>query len=147
KVSAPTELVIPEKPTELATIDAGGSLIGWLNAYCHAEVAGAPKATVDAKKRDLQLFLDYFRRMMRSDAIDDWTRSVTLGFVGWLEEEANGGQGYAPTSVNRTLATLRRAARWIQKQRPFLAGDPFERVSDLVVTVPQAKGLSPLQRR
>jgi integrase/recombinase XerD len=141
------ELVIPETPTQLATIDAGSSLVGWLIAYCHAEVAGAPRATVDAKKRDFQLFLTYLGRMMRSDAIDDWTSSVTLGFIGWLEGEANGGQGYAPTSVNRTLATLRRAARWIQTHRPFLAGDPFERVSDLVVTVPAAKGLTPLQRR
>jgi len=77
----------------------------------------------------------------------DWTRSVTLGFVQWMENEGNQGRGYAPTSVNRTLATLRRAARWIQNRRPFMAGDPFERVSDLVVTVPAAKGLSALQRR
>ena len=98
--------------------------------------------TIDAKRRDFQLFLDYFARMMRSDSIDDWTRSVTLGFVQWLENEGNEGRGYAPTSVNRTMATLRRAARWIQDRRPFLAGDPFERVSDLVVTIPPAKGLS-----
>lgn len=142
-----TDLVIPETPTQLATIDAGTSLVGWLLAYCHAEVAGAPKTTLDAKKRDLQLFLGYFSKMMRSDSIDDWTRSVTLGFVGWLEDEANDGKGYAPTSINRTLATLRRAARWIQNRRAFLAGDPFERVSDLVVTIPPAKGLSTLQRR
>jgi integrase/recombinase XerD len=84
--------------------------------------------------------------MMGTDSIDDWTRSVTLGFVTWLENEANGGKGYAPTSVNRTLATLRRASRWIRGKRPFLAGDPFERVSDLVTTAPPAKGLSKLQR-
>src|SRR3954471_21838748 len=130
------ELIIPEKPTQLATIDAGTSLVGWLIAYCHAEVAGSPKTTLDAKKRDFQLFLGYFTTMMRSDSIDDWTRSVTLGFVQWLENESNGGEGYAPTSVNRTLATLRRAARWIGARRPFLAGDPFERVSDLVGTMP-----------
>ena len=37
-----------------------------------------------------------------------------------LENEAKHGKGkgYAPTSVNRTTATLRRAAGWIQKQRP-----------------------------
>ena len=140
-------IIIPETPTQLATVDAGTSLVGWLIAYCHAEVAGSPKTTLDAKKRDFQLFLGYFSRTMRSDAIDDWTRSVTLGFVEWLENEGNEGQGYAPTSVNRTMATLRRAARWIQERRPFLAGDPFERVSDLVVVVPPAKGLSPLQRR
>lgn len=141
-----TELVIPREPTQLATADAGGSLVGWLLAYCHAEVAGAPKATIDAKKRDFQLFLGYFAKMMATDAIDDWTRSVTLGFVSWLEKDANKGRGYAPTSVNRTLATLRRAARWIQTRRAFLAGNPFERVSDLVTTIPPPKGLTKLQR-
>src|SRR4051812_2774585 len=116
------ELVIPETPGTLALVDAGTSLLGWFIAYGHAEVAGSPKTTLDAKKRDFQLFLGYFGRMMGSDAIDDWTRSVTLGFVAWLENEGNEGQGYAPTSVNRTMATLRRAARWIQARRPFLAG-------------------------
>ena len=77
-------------------LDAGGSLVGWLIAYCHAEVAGAPKTTLQAKKRDFELFLGYFAKMMRSDSIDDWTRSVTLGFVQWLENEANEGRGLCP---------------------------------------------------
>jgi integrase/recombinase XerD len=141
-----TELIIPEESNQLATVEAGVSLVGWILAYCHAEVVGSPKTTLDAKKRDFQLFLSYFGRMMGTDAIDDWTRSVTLGFVQWLEGDANEGRGYAPTSVNRTMASLRRAARWIQARRPFLAGDPFERVSDLVVTIPPAKGLTKLQR-
>lgn len=140
------ELVIPDQPAHLPTADAGGSVVGWLIAYCHAEVAGAPRTTVQAKKRDFELFLGYFARMMGSDAIDDWTRSVTRGFQTWLEHEGHGGRGYAPTSVNRTMATLRHAARWIQARRPFLAGDPFERVADLAVTIPAAKGLTRLQR-
>ena len=127
-------------------LEAGGSLLNWFLIYCHAEVAGSPKTTLQAKKRDFELFLAYFAKMMGTDSIDDWTRSVTLGFVSWLENEANGGKGYAPTSVNRTMATLRRAARWIGGKRPFLAGDPFERISDLVTTAPPAKGLSKLQR-
>lgn len=143
----PTELIIPEQPGQLPAVDAGSSLVQWLITYCHAEVAGSPKTTLDAKKRDFQLFLGYFAQTMRSNSVDDWTRSVTLGFVQWMENEANGGGGYAPTSVNRTMATLRRAARWIQNRRPFMAGNPFDRVSDLVTTVPPAKGLPPLQRR
>ena len=63
-----------------------------------------------------------------------------------METEANKGRGYAPTSVNRTMATLRRAVRLIDPP-PLPGRDPFERVSDLVVTIPPAKGLSPLQRR
>ncbi len=141
------ELVIPEQPLQLPATQAGASLDGWLIAYCHTEFAGSPKAALQTKKRDFELLLGYFATRMRSDAIDDWIRSVTLGFIQWLENEAHGGRGYAPTSVNRTMPTLKRAAGWIGARRPFLAGDPFERVSDLVVTIPPAKGLSPLQRR
>jgi integrase/recombinase XerD len=140
------EIVIPEQPTQLEMGEAGASLVCWILAYCHAEVVGSPETTLDAKKQDFQLFLSYFGRMMGTDAIDDWTRSVTLGFVQWLEGEANEGRGYAPTSVNRTMASSRRAARWIAARRPFLAGDLFERVSDMVVTIPPAKGLTKLQR-
>ena len=139
-------LVIPEKPAQIVTSEASSSLAGWFIAYCHSEVAGGPKTTVDAKRRDFQLFLDHFGNMMRSDPIDNWPRSVTFGFLAWLEKKPPEGRGYAATSVNRTLATLRRAARWIQQRRPFLAGDPFERVSDLSVSMPPPKGLSPLQR-
>lgn len=122
-----TDLVIPEETSEVVLDPTETSLVKWLQAYCVAEVAGAPKTTVDAKKRDFELFLSYFRTTMRSESIDDWTRSVTLAFIDSMEKKANNGQGYAPTSVNRTLATLRRASRWIAERHPFLAGDPFER--------------------
>lgn len=140
-------LVIPETPGPLIPIEERRGLVEWLLAYSHAEVAGASKTTVDAKRRDFELFLCYFAETMRSEDPDDWTRSVTLDFQNWLEHEANEGRGYAPTSVNRVMGTLRRAARWIHARRPFLAGDPFEQVTDLVVSVPQAKGLSTIQRR
>jgi len=54
------ELAIPNEPTQLAAVEAGSSLVGWILAYCHAEVVGSPKTTLDAKKRDFQLFLGYF---------------------------------------------------------------------------------------
>src|SRR4051795_9475786 len=56
------ELVIPETPSTVPATDSGGCLLGWLLAYCHAEVAGAPKTTLQAKRRDLELFLSYFGR-------------------------------------------------------------------------------------
>jgi hypothetical protein len=96
KVPALVELIIPEQPSQFPALDGGSSLVNWLVAYCHAEVAGAPKNTLQAKKRDFELFLSYFTTMMGSDSLDDWTRSVTLGFVSWLETEANDGKKYAP---------------------------------------------------
>jgi integrase/recombinase XerD len=47
----------------------------------------------------------------------------------------------SPTTINRVLATLRHCARWIHRQRPFLAGNPTERVADLNVDDPEWKGL------
>ncbi|WP_165227032.1 tyrosine-type recombinase/integrase [Aquisphaera insulae] len=60
-----TELTIPETPSHLPATDAGTGLIGWLVAYCHAEVAGSPMTTLAAKKRDFELFLGHFSQMMR----------------------------------------------------------------------------------
>ncbi len=92
----PTELIIPEQ--HLPAVDAGSSLVQWLIAYCLAEVAGSPKMTLDAKTRDFLLFLGYFAQTMRSNSIDDWTRSVMLGSVQWTENEANKGRRYATPS-------------------------------------------------
>ena len=51
-----------------------------------------------------------------------------------------------PRSIGRWPRSGVRPAGF-KHDAPFLAGDPFERVSDLVVTIPPAKGLSTLQRR
>ena len=37
KTSVVTELVIPEQPTQLATVDAGPSLVGWLDPRLQTE--------------------------------------------------------------------------------------------------------------
>ncbi len=97
---------------------------------------GGPKTTFDAKRRDLQTFLTYFGTTLRSDHVDDWTKSITKGFITWLESDANTGNAYSPTSINRILATLRHCCRWIQRRREFAAGHPFERIGDLDVDEP-----------
>ena len=49
------------------------------------------------------------------------------------------------TTINRILATLRHVARWIDKQRPFLAGSPFAGVKDITISRPAWNGMLPQQ--
>ena len=100
--------------------------------------------TFKAKQGDLSRFVNYFRQVSGSDHPDQWTRSVSQGFMKNLlrTRSERTGKKLAPTTVNRALATLRNTARWIHHQRPFLAGYPMDRISDLNTPEPEWKGLS-----
>lgn len=126
-------------------IDDDSRLSTWVIRYWQAEVDGSVKTTLESKKRDIQRFLDYFGSNLRSDHVDDWTKSVSKGFIRWLEAKANGGKGYAPTSINRFIATVRHVANFIDAKRSFQAGHPFQGIADLDVPEPAWNGLSPVQ--
>src|SRR5205823_5649904 len=89
---------------------------------------------------DLNRFLGYFQTATGSDLPDQWTRSLTNGFLRQLEQEKR-----KPTTVNRVLATLKHAAGWIHHYRPFLAGNPTDRIQELQLDDPDWKGLTDLQ--
>jgi integrase/recombinase XerD len=117
------------------------SLAVWFTLYVELEAGANSENTQKAKKADLQAFLDYFSKVAGSDHPDQWTRSVTGGFLRHLEKK----EKRRPTTINRMLATVRHAARWIHAKRPFLAGDPTERIADLAEDEPEWKGLSDLE--
>ncbi len=52
---------------------------------------------------------------------------------------------YKATSINRTLATIRHAGRWLNNQRPLIAGDPLAQVKDVQVDSPDWNGLTSRQ--
>jgi integrase/recombinase XerD len=114
------------------------SLQAWIGFYMKLEAGGSAANTVAAKWRDLHLFLSYFAEQARSDHPDQWTRSVTGGFLRFLERDRQ----HKPTSVNRVLASLRHCARWIGRFRPFLAGDPCNEIKPLITDEPEWKGLT-----
>src|SRR5215831_1699460 len=124
---------------ELLPRERHESLVAWLGLYMTVEGAATSTNTFRAKRRDLEGFLDYFRDTTRSDHPDQWTRSLTAGYLKHLARE-----GKKPTTLNRVLATLRHAAGWVHRQRPFLAGHPCERIADIQTDEPAWKGLSDL---
>jgi integrase/recombinase XerD len=131
KTVVPAGVVSPRDRTSLAA---------WFNLYMGIETGANADNTIAAKTRDLKSFLDFFSRATGCDQIDLWTRSITGDFVKALQKEKR-----SPTTINRTLATLRHCASWIQRQRPFLAGNPTERIKDIAVDDPEWKGLSDIE--
>jgi integrase/recombinase XerD len=131
--STPPGVLLPSERRE--------SLVAWLSLYMGLEAGAAADNTRKAKQRDLATFLTFFQHATGCDHPDQWTRSVTAAFLKQL------GQGNArkPTTINRILATLRHCAAWIDRQRPFLAGNPCERIADLNLDDPAWKGLSDLE--
>ena len=147
--TATTELVPSPATRALAPVADNDSLLHWLTTYWQAEVDESPANTIDAKRLDLQQFLEFFYGRYRTDCLDDWTKSVTKGFITWLQTKPEDGgperAPYAATTVNRRLATLRTAVKWIRKRREFLAGNPFDGVPDLDTDEPDALGFTELE--
>ena len=115
------------------------SLLSWCTLYMTIEGQAGSEHTADAKKRDLEKFLTFFRGRTHSDHPDQWTRSVTRGFQRFLEKRE------APSTVNRRLQTLKHTAKWIHRQREFLAGNPTERIGDLEQGDPEWQGLTDVE--
>lgn len=117
------------------------SLVGWFELYLGIEAGPKDSNTFKAKRADLQKFVDYLTTAAGTDHPDQWTRSLTEGFLKHLFSQ----QKLAPTTVNRVLATLKHVAAWIHRQRAFLAGLPVDRVKDLTTDEPEWKGFDDLQ--
>lgn len=133
----------PMKATaaNLIPTDRRESLAAWFELYMRIDGGANGSNTFKAKKSDLETFLSYFLRAAGRDSPDQWTKSVTEGFLKHLQKD----ERKSPSTVNRMLATLKHSAKWIDTQRPFLAGNPTDRVSDLVLDDPEWKGLSDIE--
>ena len=66
------------------------SLVAWFNLYMGIEAGEDADETVAAKTRDLKKFLGYFEQAAGTDQVDLWTRSITQGFLKYLERECSG---------------------------------------------------------
>src|ERR1700737_1961561 len=83
--------------------------------YFLTEVAGQARATIEAKRRDLSLFLSFYQQLYGHDRPEEWYRSVTREFLKQLRRSRS-----AQATVVRTYASVRHFARWIHhKVKPF----------------------------
>jgi hypothetical protein len=57
------------------------SLLAWLNLYMRIEAGDPDSNTFKAKVGDLSRLISHFRHVTGSDHADQWTRSVSTGFV------------------------------------------------------------------
>lgn len=122
------------------------SLTAWFNVYMEVDGSANADNTVAAKQADIQRFVTFFQEVARSDHCDGWTRSISEHFVKRLVRQPSErtGRPLSPTTINRILATLCTASRWIHQQRRFLAGPPMDRIRDIEVDQPEWNGLTPL---
>ena len=127
------------------------SILHWFQNYWEQQVDGSPDGTIRAKKADFELFLSFFGTVVGSDDVDYWTPSLSKSFLGWLQKtnprkpKRRHKKAYAPSSINRTLATLRHFAKHVIASRPFEAGNPMKGVRDLVIEEPEWNGLSDIE--
>ena len=142
-------ILMPAAETPSVLIPAGSrrSLAAWLTLYMKIDGEASAETTQKAKMQDLERFLEYFERAMRSDDKQLWTRSVSEGFWKDLQKRRSDrtGKKLAPTTVNRIMATLRTAARWIHSHEPFVAGNPVERIKDISTPEPVWQGLTDIE--
>ena len=62
------------------------SLSGWFTLYFQIHVVDAAQRTMREKKRDLQMFLNFFSAQVGHDHPDGWTPAVTKRFQALLRK-------------------------------------------------------------
>ena len=132
----------------LVASNARDDLTAWLNVYLAVEIEPGSN-TYRAKLGDIQWFLRFFYESTSGYECDQWTRSLTKSFLSWLQKQKSERttKRLAPNTCRRITDTMKRAAKWIHRQRPFLAGFPFQDIRDLKTDEPDWKGLSDVEVR
>lgn len=120
--------------------DAKADLSKLAAVYLETEVAEGSVNTFDAKRADLQRFLDYYSDLYGHLDPREWYRSTTEGFLKHL---AALRPAPAPSSLERRFQTIAHFARWIHRYvAEFPLGCPVERVTPPRAPEPDWKGLS-----
>ena len=101
------------------------SLRAMIQLYGEIEVRGKAQATIDAKARDLSIFVDFYVGFYGHDHPGEWYKSITETFIAHLL-----ARGETQATVARRYASVRRLARWGHETlNPFLFGCPTTGVS------------------
>ena len=92
--------------------------------YMNEEVLGKSPNTIKAKVNDLKKFSAFLDRTLGSISYREWTPGITRLFREELKR-----QGYAPSSINRNLATVRSFGDWLL-ELGLVKGNPCKGVKD-----------------
>lgn len=127
------------------------NLVAWLNAYLAVNV-DASSTTFRAKQADIQRFVRFFEDKTGGHHCDSWTPSITKAYLKWLpKQKARDRRGnptdrcLAASTCARNVDTMRTAARWIHRQRPFLTDLPFTKKDYIEQDEPDWQGLTELE--
>ena len=113
--------------------DAGGllkhgrdDLVALATVYLMTQVAGSSPHTLDAKRRDLNHFFNYYSSLFGHLRPAEWYTSVTRGYLKELQSQ----KGTSEWTVVRRYASVRAFARWASKLEPspFTLGCPTDGV-------------------
>ncbi len=137
-----TALILPDNLSHnvSAHIETAKKSLGDLaTVYLVTEVAGRSRATLDAKRRDLQRFLAFYQDLYGHDRPQEWFVSVTKAFLTHLQ-----GERLAQASLVRVYATVRHFARWLHRKFPelFPLGCPTDGVKPPAEPTTDWKGLT-----
>lgn len=126
------------------------SLVAWMEAYFNFEVTTLPSSQKE-QRRDIQLLISFVVEHSGNDHVDNWTPRLSAAFRRRLQTEIKdgGSRHWNDRSVNRILAHNKTFAKWIHKLRPFILGNPMDKIK----SVPTAsllsieRAITPTERR
>ena len=118
------------------------------NLYMRLEAAAGSENTAEAKRRDLNGFLGFFTQAVGCDEPDHWTRSMTTGYLKYLEKQHR----KSPTTINRTgnpsaLCHLDSPPTAVSGRQPMRTGERPEHRRPTVERPQGHRGHTPEGRR
>lgn len=110
----------------------GDSLGSWIEAYFKFEITTTPLSQRE-QARDLQYFLKFLINECGNDNPDNWTPRLSADYKNYLRECINtkGERRWGDRTINRMTATLKTFAKWLNKHRHFVLGNPMEKIKTL----------------
>lgn len=137
-------------PNNLTRSKLRESLTSWMEAYFQFEVTTLPSSQKE-QRRDIQMFISFLVGETGSDNPDNWSPRVSQAFKRKLQTtlKEDGTRNWNDRSVNRIIAHLKTFAKWVHKHRPFVLGQPMEKVKSIKAAslLSIERAISPAERR
>lgn len=110
------------------------SLTAWLDAYFQLQVT----TNVDSQKvqrRDIERFISFIIQETASDGVASWTPRNSGAFVAYMQKvfKEDGARMWNDKTLNRVIAHLKTFSKWIHQHKPFVLGDPMEKIKTISI--------------